>query len=88
MVNESSVKSSIEMPTFRPTMEEFANFAKFIKTIESQNHSMAKVSVYVYVQQIKILEYCVVSKCWLQQAILNITSNLFACESNSERHSV
>lgn len=43
-MKESEVESDFEQDIFKPKIDEFANFSKFIKSLEDQNLSFALVS--------------------------------------------
>lgn len=43
---ESSIKSSVPVNIFRPTIKEFQNFSKYIAELEKQSISFAKVSIF------------------------------------------
>lgn len=42
---ESGIKSDVNVPEFRPIMEDFSNFKEYIDKLEKQNLSFAKVSI-------------------------------------------
>lgn len=48
---ESKIKSSLKVPLFKPTIQEFEHFAEYIAKLEKKNISFAKVSfVYQFLQ--------------------------------------
>lgn len=44
-MTESGVESGIEQDVLKPSIKEFTNFSKFIKTLEDKNLSFALVGI-------------------------------------------
>lgn len=48
-MKESEIKSTVDHDVLRPSIEEFANFGFFIKTLEKKNISFALVRNFILV---------------------------------------
>lgn len=46
-MSESTVKATLETPILKPSMQEFANFAKYIEKVE-KNHNFALVCIFFF----------------------------------------